>query len=190
MHSGRTRSHRKTPPCLYLPPFTFHSSPNSKKVVSPGSHTKRVTFTLNPWGWGRTSGWRLRVRLEDTLCKYRLQLVMTVSSFPHNPSLGNYRHVPQKAHQHPHKALLPLLKTSPASLVRGKQPQRWVCYIPSTRLCLPGQTVKWAVREGPESSKTARPSLVAQTRHSVSQAMTEDMKSSWKLQWKEFTRLI
>lgn len=85
------------------------------------------------------------------------QLAMTASLSPHNPSLGNYRHVPQEVHQHPCKALLPLLKTSPIELVRGKHPQRWVCYLPSARLCLPGQKVKRAAREGPESTGTARP---------------------------------
>jgi len=75
------------------------------------------------------------------------ELVMTASLSPHNPSPGSYRRAAQKAHQDPRKVLHPLLKTSPASLVRGKLPQRWVCCIPSPRLCLPGQEVKWIAKE-------------------------------------------
>lgn len=69
MHSGKTRSHRKIPPNIYLPPFTSILL-NSKKSCLPGSHMKNVTLILDAWRWGRTLGWRLWVRMQDTLCRY------------------------------------------------------------------------------------------------------------------------
>lgn len=86
-----------------VPSFHIHSSLNSKKVFSCGSHSQQ-----NPWRWGRTLVWRFWVRLEDTLCSYRQPAGYDHHTIPPWQTIG-ISHGSATAFM---EALLPLLKTS------------------------------------------------------------------------------